>query len=159
MMSSISRISAMLAPTLLVGLILQPAIAGTPTQIGATCQASDPIATGTPGVTYTTCGVVNDPRFSFQSEGPGTQYALKITAPPTHCSAVNYQVYATYDLNRLLGRTQNFLEPGQSEIVPVGNDYARGLQVVAIRVLGKVGGCNQGRMSGWSGLVELVIIP
>jgi hypothetical protein len=137
----------------------QSALAGEPTQIGASCQASDPIVTGTPGLTYTTCGVADDPRFSFQSEGPGTQYGLKFTAPPTHCSAVNYQVYATYDLNHLLGRTQNFLEPGQSEIVPVGNDYARGTQVVAIRVLGKVGGCNQGRMSGWSGLVELVIIP
>ena len=99
------------------------------------------------------------PRFSFQSDGVGVQYGVKITAPPGHCSAVNYQVYATYDQNHLLGRTRDFLNAGQNEIVPIGSEYARGLQIVEIRVLGKVGGCNQGRMSGWGAHLELVIIP
>jgi hypothetical protein len=133
------------------------ASAGETGQISVQCAVSDQIPTGRPGLVYTTC--FGDAQFRFQSEGVPTAYGLKFTAPTMHCSAVNYQVYATYDPNLLLGKTRNFLEPGQSEIVPIGNDFARGLQVVNVRALGKVGGCNTGRMQGWSATVEVVIIP
>lgn len=133
------------------------ASAGETGQLSVQCAASDQIRTGRPDLVYTTC--FGDAQFRFQSEGVPNSYGLKFTAPTMHCSAVNYQVYATYDPNRLLGRTRDFLEPGQSEIVPIGNDLARGLQVVNVRALGKVGGCNTGRMSGWSAMVEVVIIP
>jgi hypothetical protein len=144
------------AATAACGMVL-PAWAGERAQISVQCTYSDQLPPAGPGLIYTTCA--GDARFSFQSDGVPTAYGLKFTAPTTHCSAVNYQAYATYDVNHLLGRTRNFLEPGQSEIVPIGNDFARGLQVVTIRVLGKVGGCNTGRMSGWSATVEAVVIP
>ena len=138
------------------GQIGMPVGPGVPVSIGTTCEISDTIPSNPP---MTTCGVRMDPRFSFASDGPGTQYGIKVTAPPAHCSPVNYQIYATYDLNLLLGRTANFLNGGQSEIIPIGNSFARGEQVVAIRALGKVAGCNQGRMQSWGAILELVVIP
>lgn len=142
--------------TLGVCATLSSASAGESSTVSVQCAATDalpPIG----GNVYTTC--FGDAQFKFHSDGVPTAYGLKITASPMHCSAVNYQVYATYDPNLLLGKTQNFLEAGQSEIVPIGNNFARGLQVVNIRALGKVGGCNTGRMQGWSGRVDVVIIP
>ena len=153
-----NRLHVIIAATALAALSgIQPSAAGTPTQVSVQCASTDRTPDISPGVAYTTC--FGDATYSFQSDGIPTAYGLKITAPSTHCSSVNYQVYATYDRNRLLGRTRNFLAAGQSEIVPIGNDYARGLQVVAIRALGITGGCNQGSMSGWGALVELVVIP
>ena len=133
------------------------ASAGERGQVSVQCAASDQLPPAGPGLIYTSCA--GESKFQFQSEGIPTAYGIKFTAPSTHCSAVNYQVWATYNPDLMLGRTRNFLEPGQSEIVPIGDDFARGLQVVNVRALGKIGGCNTGRMSGWSAMVEVVIIP
>ncbi|MBP6012091.1 MAG: hypothetical protein KBA31_07675 [Alphaproteobacteria bacterium] len=147
--------AATFAATALIALAAVPASAGQ-TRVEVTCAASDALPPAGPGLVYTTCA--GQQQYRFQSDGIPTSYGIKFTAPPTHCSDVNYQVYATYE-DRLLGRTRAFLAAGQSEIVPIGNDFARGLQVVNIRALGKVGGCNQGRMHSWAALVELVVIP
>lgn len=134
-----------------------PTVAGERGRISVNCLASDQLPPAGQGLIYTTCA--GETQFRFQSAGVPTNYGIRFTAPSMHCSAVNYQVYATYNPNLMLGRTRDFLEPGQSEIVPIGNDFARGMQVINVRGLGKVGGCNQGRMSGWSADVEVVIIP
>ena len=133
------------------------ASAGERGQVSVQCTYSDQLPPAGPGLIYTSCA--GEAKFQFQSDGIPTAYGIKFTAPSTHCSAVNYQVWATYNPDLMLGRTRNFLEAGQSEIVPIGNEFARGLQVINVRALGKVGGCNTGRMSGWSAIVEVVVIP
>lgn len=149
--------SSFLLSALAVSGNLYVASAGERGQVSVQCAASDALPPAGPNLVYTTCA--GEAKFQFQSDGIPTAYGIKFTAPSTHCSAVNYQVWATYNPDLMLGRTRNFLEAGQSEIVPIGDDFARGLQIINVRALGKVGGCNTGRMSGWSAIVEVVIIP
>lgn len=124
-------------------------------QLSGTCEVSDRI----PNSQWTTCGTRRDAVFTFRSDGVPTMYGLKITAPPAHCSAVNYQVWSTTNANQMYGKTQRFLNAGESEIVPIGNEFPRGNVTVAIRVLGQMGGCNVGAMQSWGATVELVVIP
>jgi hypothetical protein len=102
-------------------------------------------------------------QFGFQSDGPGTTYAVMLKAPTTHCSAVKYVVWRgdgspMTNPAQALGQTQ-LLNPGQSGWVRVGNDLARGLQVVRITAYGQVGGCNRGTMGSWAVDASPTIIP
>jgi hypothetical protein len=58
----------------------------------------------------------------------------------------------------MYGKTR-FMNRTESEVVPIGNSFGRGNITVAIRVLGKIEGCNVGAISSWGGVVELVYLP
>ena len=58
----------------------------------------------------------------------------------------------------MYGKTQRFLNAGESEIVPIGNAFPRGAITVAIRAVGQMGGCNAGVMSSWGATVEAVVV-
>ena len=93
-------------------------------------------------------------QFGFQSEGPGQMYVVQLMAPTTHCSRVKYIVWRgdgspMVDFRTALGQTE-FLDPGRSSWVRIGNQLARGLQVVRITAVGQVGGCNTGAMGSWA---------
>jgi hypothetical protein len=102
-------------------------------------------------------------QFGFQSEGPGTNYAVMLKAPTTHCSAVKYVVWRgdgspMTDTSQAFGQTQ-LLNPGQSAWVRVGDGLARGLQVVRISAYGQVGGCNTGTMGSWAVDASRTVAP
>ena len=90
-------------------------------------------------------------------------YAVNLRAPSTHCSAVKYYVWRgdgspMIDFRQALGST-DYLNPGQSGWVRVGNSLARGLQVVRISAFGRVGGCNTGAMGSWAVEASSTIEP
>jgi hypothetical protein len=85
---------------------------------------------------------------NFTSDGPGTEYAVTLKAPRTHCSAVRYLVYSNDGQRRLLGST-NFLNAGESGYVFLGSNLARGSQSVLIGAEGRVGDCNVGSLRSW----------
>ncbi|MFM9862874.1 MAG: hypothetical protein ACKVRO_04645 [Micropepsaceae bacterium] len=152
MSRTLAHITALTA--LALSAAVWPAAADT-IRVSGGCEASDRI----PNSQWTTCAARADTTFTFNAAGVGTMYALRIAAPSTHCSAVNYQVWSVTDRNRMFGKTRRFLGAGENEIVNIGNDFPPGNQTVAIRVLGQMGGCNEGRMESWAAFVELVVIP
>lgn len=131
-----------------------------PVQIYGTCTHSEPIrdANGQIYDRLVVCSTPRDPTFTFASDGPGTNYALKMTAPDAHCSPVQYQVWTPGPGGSMYGKTR-FMNRTESEVVPIGNSFGRGNITVAIRVLGKIEGCNVGAISSWGGVVELVYLP
>ena len=120
-------------------------------QVSGQCEVSDRI----PNSQWTTCGAQHDATVKFSSRGPDTTYTATFTAPTTHCSAVNYQVWSVRDANLMYGKTVRFLNAGETETVSIGSGFPRGNQTVAIRVLGQMGGCNEGRMASWAALVDI----
>lgn len=123
--------------------------------VSGTCEVSDRI----PNSQWTTCGARVDATVKFYSRGPDTTYTATFTAPPEHCSAVNYQVWSLRDPNLMHGKTRRFLNAGESETFSIGNGFPRGNQNVAIRVLGLMGGCNEGRMESWAAAVNIMPTP
>lgn len=94
--------------------------------------------------------------FSFSSDGPGAQYAIRLQAPAGHCSAVRYILVSSN--KRTLGST-GFLNAGESNWVPVGNNLARGVHRVSILAEGTTGGCNVGRLQSWGVDASATLIP
>jgi|GEM_PF-4667824 len=131
-----------------------------PVQVNGTCTHSAPVRDNA-GQVYeglVVCANPRDATFTFVSEGPGTNYALRMTAPAAHCSPIQYQIWTPGEGGSVYGKTR-FLNRTESEVVPIGNSFARGNITVAIRVLGKMEGCNVGAISSWGGVVELVYLP
>ena len=92
--------------------------------------------------------------YYFLSEQPTRVTYLKVTAPAKQCSDVQYIVYGG-EGRREMGRTP-FLAPGQKSKVRLGN-LSAGVQTVFIGAVGKVGGCNKGRLVEFGADVEAVI--
>ena len=86
--------------------------------------------------------------YAFSSEGPGIRHYVRLRAPRTHCSDVMYTI-SSGDGARFLGHTE-FLQPGRTQAVEVGDNLEAGDQVVQIRATGKIGGCNTGVMQSWA---------
>jgi len=80
-------------------------------------------------------------RFALPSGAPNG-WLLVLRAPAGHCSHVKY--YVRGGGNFEYGRTA-FLAPGQAGTVQVPD-----VQTVQIGAQGRLGGCNQGRLGGWS---------
>jgi hypothetical protein len=104
---------------------------------------------------YNTCAQHPQTSFHFDSDGVGTQYGLQVTTPREHCSKIQYQAWIG---DRMLGKG-TFMGPGETQFIPLGNSFPRGYHRFDIRVIGEVGGCNQGRMHSWAAFVSVVIIP
>jgi hypothetical protein len=92
--------------------------------------------------------------FSFNSDGPGATYAIKLTAPPTHCSDVTYVVTSSSGRRSLTGR----LSAGQSAFVSVG-DLTKGSHAFRIGAIGHRGGCNVGQLQSWGVTAQETVIP
>jgi len=131
-----------------------------PVQVSGTCAHSEPIrdASGQIYEGLVVCGSQRETTFTFVSDGPGTNYAVRMTAPAAHCSPIQYQVWTPGAGGSMYGKTR-FLNRTESEIVPIGSSFTRGNNTVAIRVLGKISGCNAGAISSWGGQVELLHMP
>jgi hypothetical protein len=141
------------------------------TYLETTCSASGLVAGGA------TCdrGVLYD----LVSDGSSTIYSLRLTAPATHCSPVQYVVawpppppppegtlYAVpaTPLQPFAGGTNylgetGVLGPGQSGTVDLGRGYPRGPNQLMIMVIGPVQDCNVGAIHSWGVQVQPVIVP
>jgi len=131
-----------------------------PVQIQGTCTHSEPIRDVSGQIVdgLVICANPRDTTFTFVSDGPGTNYALRMTAPAGHCSPIQYQIWTPGAGGSMYGKTR-FMNRTEREVVPIGNSFARGNITVAIRVLGKMEGCNTGAISSWGGQVELFYMP
>ena len=89
--------------------------------------------------------------YTFQSESIDYTYSIKIKTATSHCSDVKFHILSG-DGTIEYGTTP-WLAAGQLGIVPIGNNLARGAQVVQIRTLGRRGGCNTGRIGSWQAQV------
>jgi hypothetical protein len=135
---------------------LGAATAGATVRVQGICQDSQLLPQFDPSMPrYTTCAQHPQTSFSLDSDGVGTEYGLQVTTPREHCSKVQYQAWIG---DRMLGKG-TFMGPGETQFIPLGNSFARGNHRFDIRVLGEVGGCNQGRMHSWAAFVAIVIIP
>ncbi len=94
--------------------------------------------------------------FTFNSDGPGAEYAVTLKAPATHCSAVRYTLVSRN--GDILGGT-GFLNAGESTLVSLGDNLAKGRQTVFIQAQGKIGGCNSGRLGSWGVEATSTVVP
>ncbi len=106
------------------------------------------------GIAQECLGPQSTPELRFYSAGPQFNYSVTFTAPATHCSKVGYHVFS-YDLSHTLGGTR-LLEPGRSETVSIGGNYAAGLQIAKVKAFGWTGGCNQGVLQSWGATATVV---
>jgi hypothetical protein len=94
--------------------------------------------------------------FTFSSDGLGTQYAIRLQAPASHCSAVRYTLNSSD--GRTLGST-DFLSAGETTWVPVGNNLTPGVHRISIVAQGTTGGCNAGRLQSWGVDAAATVVP
>ena len=95
--------------------------------------------------------------YRFQSMSADHNYALELTAPATHCSPVQYRVLENG--SRAFLGSSRYLQPGESQVVEIGNGFPRGINKVMIVAWGKVEGCNTGVMHSWGVNVHPVELP
>jgi hypothetical protein len=118
------------------------------------------IAAAGPAINCRSSGQVCDTTMplEFNSDGPGSEYAIQVKAPTGHCSAVRYfTMIAQGDGVRIV--QSEFLNAGQSSYLSLGNNLPRGRHSVTIGAVGKVGGCNTGRLGSWSVDAQATVIP
>jgi hypothetical protein len=78
---------------------------------------------------------------------------IKLIAPSTHCSVVNYFVEDTQNPRNGISGTQ--LAPGKMSMVQVGLLAKGSTRQFRIRATGVKGGCNTGRLQSWSVKVRI----
>lgn len=91
--------------------------------------------------------------FNFTSEGDTVEYALKLTAPSTHCALTAYTVATAPDGLASLGATP-FIDRNESSTIAIGRGFPAGPATLYIFGTGKIGGCNVGEMHSWGVTVE-----
>jgi hypothetical protein len=91
-------------------------------------------------------------RHYFLPENSLRPLYLSLTSPATSCAEVQY-VVSGVRVGHEIGRT-SFLRPGANERVNLGKLDA-GPQVIFVSAVGKIGGCNTGRMLEWFVDVEV----
>ena len=94
--------------------------------------------------------------YRFQAESADHVYGLELTAPSSHCSPVQYRILENGS-RTYLGSTR-FLQPGQSQLVELGNGFVPGTNKVMIVAWGKVEGCNTGVLQSWAVQVHPVAL-
>lgn len=157
----------------LVGAFGLPCLAFADTYLETTCSSS--VQNG--NEVYCDQGAI----YQHDSDGTSTIYALRLTAPPTHCSPVKYVVafppppppdpgtviaYAvpTAPLTPYEGGDNHIsrtgvLQPGESATVDIGRGYARGTTPLMIMVIGLIEDCNAGQLHNWGVSVAPIIVP
>jgi hypothetical protein len=120
-------------------------------------------------------------RTEITSDGMGSLIGLYLTAPPAHCMPVSYAVALPYPPipteegvayavpswplapgphgDNHLGMTDRPLQPGETQLLPIGSGFAAGTHEILIMVMAVPEGCNTGAIQGWGVTVEQVIIP
>jgi hypothetical protein len=91
--------------------------------------------------------------FSFTSDGPTAEYALKLTAPSTHCALTTYVVSTLPDGFVAVGYTP-LINANESSVVNVGSGYPAGPVTLYIQASSQIGGCNVGAIHSWGVTVE-----
>lgn len=94
--------------------------------------------------------------YTINSDGPGAQLALRLTAPSAHCAAVKYYIERANGAR--VGMTE-WLNPNESGLLAIGNDLPRGAHRMRIWAWGRVGGCLTDRLTSWAVSVESVVLP
>ncbi|MBL8536075.1 MAG: hypothetical protein JNM59_01585 [Hyphomonadaceae bacterium] len=123
---------------------------GTAQTYTVNCQGSDPSPFGDALVCRGFAEI------TLNSDGPGAQIAVRLTAPPTHCTAVQYVVQ---NVSTERGVMSGWLEPGASELVPAADDLPRGAHRYRIWAWGRIGGCLRDTVHSFAVTVEPTIIP
>jgi hypothetical protein len=93
---------------------------------------------------------------TLNSDGPGAMIALRLSAPNTHCSDIQYFVQRVATES---GSLSNRLEPGGSQLMPIADDLPRGPHRYRIWGWGHIGGCLQNEFQSFGVIAEPTIIP
>jgi hypothetical protein len=100
----------------------------------------------------------NKGSYGFNSEGSDLIYGLKLQAPSTHCAPMTYSIVV--DGRQPERSTSRSLNAGESEIINIGSDWARGRHQVLISASSIAGqGCNRNGLQSWAVDASVVIIP
>jgi hypothetical protein len=88
---------------------------------------------------------------TLNSDGPGTMWEVRLTAPITHCAEVQYEIDGH--------RTQP-LGPGESELVPLRPwSWTRGAHRLSIGAWALPGGCVRDQFLSFGVFAEPAVIP
>lgn len=92
---------------------------------------------------------------TLNSDSADTNFDLKFTAPPAHCSQVTYMVALSSDPGTIFAST-TFLAPNESQEINIGRGFGPGPVTLHVFASGKVGGCNEGVLHSWGATVEVI---
>ncbi|MEN9227150.1 MAG: hypothetical protein Q6L50_09465 [Gloeomargarita sp. GMQP_bins_120] len=93
--------------------------------------------------------------YNFHSDGSHVEYFMQLRAPASHCSDVKYIVTTSSGQRWETG----FLAPGQQAAVELGRGFPRGHHALQISAVGRLGGCNVGRLGSWGVIAGVGSVP
>lgn len=92
---------------------------------------------------------------SLNADSTDANFDLKFTAPPAHCSKVNFMVALSRDPGTIFASTA-FLDANESQQINIGRGFGPGPVSLYVFASGRIGGCNAGVMHSWGATVEVI---